>query len=255
MTHDLSRRGFLGLGAAAAGGLLRPLPQAKKPLVVVWSEGTAPKEVYPDDINTAIADGLTQALPKWEVRKAGLGDPAQGLPDEILSRTLVLVWWGHIKHGEVKDELVDKIVKRVKDGAMGFISLHSSHFAKPNLKLMNDACSWGAYVNDATTLKVIVKDAKHPIAAGLPKEFTFDHSERYSEPYKVPAPQSVVFEGDHALKDGKLDHSRVGLCWQVGKGRFFYFQGGHESSPVFLDANVRKIMANAVNWCSPRKVS
>ena len=258
MKDSLSRRGFLGLGAAAGGFLIgRPpaaVAQARKPLVVVWSEGSAPKNVYPNDINAVIVEGLAKALPRWEVLKAGIGDPAQGLPDDVLARTWVLVWWGHVKHNDVKDDLVDKVCKRVKDDGMGFISLHSSHFAKPNKKLMNDACTWGAYVDDSRTLKVTVKEPKHPIAAGLPKEFTFDHAERYSEPYKVPAPQTVVFEGDHTLRDGKIDHSRVGLCWQIGKGKFFYFQAGHETSPVFFDDNVRKIMANAVNWCSPRKV-
>jgi trehalose utilization protein len=265
MSHDASRREILGLGAAAAGGVLLgraaaaapaapALPSGKKPLVVVWSEGTAPKNVYPDDINGMIVEGLKKDLPKWEVFKANLGDPDQGLPDAILSKAWVLVWWGHQKHGDVKDELVDRVCKRVKEEGMGFISLHSSHFAKPNKKLMNDECSWKEYVCDVTKLKVQTKLPKHPIAAGLPKEFEFVHEERYTEPYKVPESQEVVFEGDHVKKNGQLDHSRVGMCWTIGKGKFFYFQGGHESSPVYGDPFVQKIMANAVTWCSPKKV-
>ena len=37
--------------------------------VVVWSEGTAPKEVYPKDINGAIAEGLcaSEQLKEWDV--------------------------------------------------------------------------------------------------------------------------------------------------------------------------------------------
>lgn len=222
-----------------------------RPCVVVWSEGTAPKEVYPNDINGAIAEGLKE-LKGWEVVVANLSDPNQGLPDELLNRADVLIWWGHQRHDQVKDPLVSKIVKRVKEDGMGFISLHSSHFAKPNKALMGTACSWGAYVGDSTTLKVTVKDPGHPIAKGV-KEFTIVHNERYSDPYAVPTPQSVVFEGIATLKDGKVDPSQQGFTWQIGKGKMFYFQPGHETNPVFYDANVGRIMINAVQWAAPEK--
>ena len=219
--------------------------------VVVWSEGTAPKDVYPDDINGAIAEGLA-GLEGWEVVKTSINDPDQGLPDKLLQRCDVLIWWGHTKHGQVHDDLVAKIVKRVKDEGMGFISLHSAHFAKPNRALMGTACTWGAYLGDSTTLRLTVKESNHPIAAGL-KEFVIPHHERYSEPYAVPEPQAVVFEGVHSLRDGGQDPSRVGLCWQIGKGKFFYFQAGHETNPIFKDENVRKIMINAVKWAAASK--
>ncbi|MCX5685817.1 MAG: ThuA domain-containing protein, partial [Planctomycetota bacterium] len=149
---EISRRTLLGLGAVAAGGLVlaktvegaakaakgaaKAAPAGGTRTVVVWSEGTAPKNVYPDDINGAIADGLKKSLTGWDVVKASLDDPDQGLPDALLAKCDVLIWWGHKKHGQVKDELVDKIVKRVKEEGMGFIGLHSTHFAKPNKKLM-----------------------------------------------------------------------------------------------------------------------
>lgn len=240
----------LPLGGVLLSGLGWPAAwAAEKKTVVVWSEGTAPKTVYPDDINGAIAAGLT-GLEGWEVVKASINDPDQGLPDALLNRCDVLIWWGHQRHGQVRDELVAKIVKRVKEDGMGFISLHSSHFAKPNKALMGSPCTWGAYVGDSTTLKVTVKDPNHPIAAGI-KDFVVTHHERYSEPYAVPEPQAVVFEGVHALRNGGEDPSRVGLCFQVGKGKFFYFQAGHETNPIFLDENVRKVMVNAVKWAAP----
>jgi trehalose utilization protein len=223
-----------------------------KRCVVVWSEGTAPKNVYPNDINGAIAEGLKD-LKGWEVVKANLSDPNQGLPDDLLKRTDVLIWWGHQKHDQVKNQLVDKIVKRVKEDGMGFISLHSSHFAKPNRKLMGTPCSWKAYVGDSTTLKVTVKDAQHPIAQGVKREFTLTHNERYSDPYAVPTPKSVVFEGVATLKGGGTDPSQQGLTWEVGKGKVFYFQPGHETNPVFFDPNIRQIMINAVKWAAPEK--
>jgi trehalose utilization protein len=240
---------------------------AAKPRVVVWSEGTAPKNVFPNDINGAVAEGLA-CLDGWEVVRASIDEPDQGLSDERLNGCDVLIWWGHKKHGQVKDELVEKIVRRVKDEGMGFIALHSTHFAKPNIALMSlsatrkelldkvspkgRVAAWGTYKGDSVTLKITVTSPSHPIAKGV-TEFTVAHSERYSDPYAVPKPLAVVFEGDATLKDGSIDHSQVGLCWKIGKGKMFYFQAGHETNPVFFDANVRKIMANAVLWAAPAK--
>jgi trehalose utilization protein len=272
MSREFSRRELLWPGAAVAAGLVlgaglnaggAEKPKAKKGkgkgkakananrCVVVWSEGTAPKEVYPNDINGAVAEGL-QKMRNWEVVVANLSDPDQGLPDKLLNRADVLIWWGHKKHGDVKDELVDKIVKRVKEDGMGFIALHSSHFAKPNKKLMGTPCTWKAYVTDSTTLRITVKSPDHPIARGV-KDFTIQHEERYSDPYAVPTPQAVVFEGVATLKDGKTDPSQQGLTWEIGKGKVFYFQAGHETNPVFFDGNVRRIMSNAVRWAAPRR--
>jgi len=85
----------------------------------------------------------TVRLPKAQRLTCGLGDnqfrsvrPDQGVSDELLKKTDVLMWWGHKKHKEVTDELVNKIDRRVREEGMGFISLHSSHFAKPYKKLM-----------------------------------------------------------------------------------------------------------------------
>ncbi len=237
------------MGVIAARSNAQNPPAAAKRCVVVWSEGTADKDIYPKDINGAIAEGLA-SLEGWEVVTAGINDTDQGLPDSLLNRADVLIWWGHKKHDEVKNALVRKIVKRVKEDGMGFISLHSSHFAKPNKALMGTACSWGAYEGDSTILKVTVKDPDHPITKGV-TDFTVAHSERYSEPYAVPEPQAVPLEGTHTLKNGGEDPSRIGLCWQTGKGRFFYFQAGHETNPIFYDKNVQTIMRNAVEWAAP----
>jgi trehalose utilization protein len=223
-----------------------------KRVVVVWSEGTAPKRIYPNDINGAVADGLKKSLKGWEVVTANINQPDQGLPDELLNRADVLIWWGHKKHGNVQDELVQKIVKRVKEDGMGFIGLHSTHFAKANKALMGTPCSWGDYKGDSTTLKISVKDSNHPIAKGV-KDFTIVHNERYNEPYAVSEPADVVFDGLYTLRNGGTSPSRIGLTWQVGKGKFFYFQAGHETNPVFFDENVQKIMANAVEWAAPAK--
>src|SRR2546423_6483608 len=151
----IPRRSALAVGAGAVAGVVlgpslsmdlfgaatNPSSDSSsnkgKRRVVVWSEGTAnvdpsSKAVYPKDVNFAIAEGLKPLEAEgWEVVMANINDPDQGVSDERLGATDVLIWWGHKRHGDVKDELVDKIVARVRDGKMGFIGTHSCHFAKP----------------------------------------------------------------------------------------------------------------------------
>jgi len=238
--------------AAMMAGVALCAGAAPKKTVVVWSEGTAPKNVYPSDINTAIADGLraSDELKNWDVVTANLSDPEQGLPDDLLNKTDVLVWWGHKKHRDVKDALVDKIEKRVKDAGMGFIALHSAHFAKPNKRLMGTPCTFAAYVGDNKETVVKVAQFDHPIAKGAAQTFTIENVERYSDPYAVPPTAEKPFGGTHVHKDGTTEESVQGYCWTVGKARYFYFQSGHETNPVFFHPEVRKIMANAVIWAA-----
>jgi hypothetical protein len=130
MNPGIDRRTLLtaaiGLsGAALLGGEAAAGNKPNKKRVVCWSEGTAPKSVYPNDINTAIAEGL-KPLKGWEVTTASLNDSEQGLPDSLLNEISCLVWWGHMRHDDVKDELVAKIVHRVKEEGMGFIGTHSA---------------------------------------------------------------------------------------------------------------------------------
>ena len=225
---------------------------AEKKTVVVWSEGTAPKNVYPNDINGAIAEGLraSDKLKDWDVVVANLADPDQGVSDALLARADVMIWWGHKKHGDVKDALVDKIEKRVKEDGMGFIALHSAHFAKPNKRLMGTPCTFAAYKSDIKDTVVKVAMPGHPIAQGVAAEFTVANDERYTDPYAVPPTDQVPFIGDQHVKDGSVDTAKMGFCWDVGKARYFYLQLGHETNPIYFHPEIRKIMANAVLWAA-----
>jgi len=249
------------LGAfAVAAVLLAPgwtgAAQAKRK-VVVWSEGSAnvdkgSKEVYPKDINTAIAEGLKPLQAQgWEIVVAGLGDADQGISDSLLNSTDVLIWWGHKRHGEVKDELVNKIDARVRAGKMGFISTHSSHFAKPYKKLMGTPCTWGEYVADGTSVEVIVKEPNHPICKGV-KNFKLPKIERYGEPFAVPTPEAVPLDGIYTKPNGQTAPGRMGLCWTVGQGKVFYFTPGHETYDDYYRPEVRQIFVNAVQWAAPK---
>jgi trehalose utilization protein len=41
---------------------------------------------------------------------------------------------------------------------------------------------------------------------------------------------------------------RSGCCFRRGRGRVFYFSPGHETYPVYRQAEVRRVIANAVAW-------
>ncbi len=238
---------------AAAGMVLSADAFAATRRVVVWSEGTAPKNVYPKDINGAVGEALKPLTDKgWEIVLASIDQPDQGISEDLLNKTDVLVWWGHQRHDQVSDALVARIVKRVKEDGMGFISLHSSHFAKPNKALMGTACTWGAYVVDAN-VTITVKDPNHPICKGVAKSFDLGLTERYSEPYAVPTPQAVPLECTYTLKDGRKQTARQGLCWTIGKGKMFYFQTGHETCTHYFEPNVKQILLNSVEWAAPQK--
>jgi trehalose utilization protein len=264
VTHQpITRRTALRLGATVAAGILAQadlLAADKKRRVVVWSEGSVnedPKsesaKVYPNDVNTAIAEGLKPLESKgWEIVKASLNDPDQGLSDEQLGATDVLMWWGHKKHGMVKDELVEKIATRVNDGKMGFIGTHSAHFSKPLKRLLGTACSWREYVLDGTTVDITAKAATHPICKGV-EPFTIP-IERYGEPFKVPEPEAVPLVGLYHKPDGTTESARMGLCWTIGKGKVFYFTPGHETYPDYFRPQVRTIFINAVQWAAPTTI-
>jgi len=84
----------------------------------------------------------------------------------------------------------------------------------------------------------------HPIAAGIPKEFTLPQTEMYGEPFHVPAPDAVIFE--ERWEDGKW--FRAGALWSLGKGKVFYFRPGHENFSVYLQPEPLEIIANAARW-------
>src|SRR5262245_51054957 len=114
--------------------------------VTAWNEFRHEKSnklvqsIYPKGIHTTLAQALKKALgPEVSVRTATLDEPQHGLTDEVLANTDVLTWWGHAAHGEVKDEIVERVHRRVLEG-MGIVVLHSGHYSKIFKKLMGTGC-------------------------------------------------------------------------------------------------------------------
>ncbi|MBI1748444.1 MAG: ThuA domain-containing protein [Acidobacteria bacterium] len=151
---------------------LSPISLAKQKAdirVLAWSEGTADKAIYPNDINSALAEHLGK-IKGLSVKTANFSDPDHGLTQRALDQTDVLFWWGHRHHNKVDQKVVDRVVKRVKEGGMGLVALHSSHFSRPFKALLNTTGTLTSK-DEGTAEHIQVVTPGHPIAKGI-KDFT-----------------------------------------------------------------------------------
>lgn len=218
--------------------------------VTIWNEfrheKTDPeaKAIYPNGLHATVKEFLDKN-DDMEVRLAALDDPDQGLPDEVLNNTDVLMWWGHCAHHEVSDELVAKIKDRVYKDGMGFIGMHSAHHSKPFKSILGTTGNlcWG------DNMKEVVWNLfpSHDIAQGIPAGFELEEDELYGEPFFIPQPDDLVFGS--WFETGNI--FRSGVCYYREKGRIFYFQPGHETCRSFYNPYVQKILTNAVRWAKP----
>lgn len=204
------------------------------------------REIYPHGIHGAIKEAL-DLDGDFEVRCAWLDqDSEHGLSEEVLNNTDVLFWWGHCAHGEVKNEVVDRIQARVLAG-MGLVVLHSGHKSKIFMRMMGTTCDLKWRVADEKE-RVWRVESAHPIAAGVPDNFLVPNTEMYGERFDIPTPKDTVFiswyEGGEVF--------RSGVTFERGLGRIFYFAPGHETYPIYYDENIRKVLCNAAKWCAPR---
>lgn len=67
-----------------------------------------------------------------------IDDPCQGLSPELLDAADVILWWGHRRHKEVETERVEEVVQRILAGRLAGIFLHSAHFSRPFMRLMDE---------------------------------------------------------------------------------------------------------------------
>ena len=217
--------------------------------VTVWNENRHEKtheevrKVYPNGIHAVLADALKAA--GFSVRTATLDEPEHGLTEQVLAETDVLTWWGHMAHGEVKDEIAARVAKRVWAG-MGFIVLHSGHMSKPFMRLMGTGCDL-KWREAGENERIWVVEPGHPIADGLPEHFDLPHEEMYGERFDIPAPDQLIFIS--WFKGG--DVFRSGCCWTRGAGKIFYFRPGHETFPTYYQKEIQQVIINAAKWAAP----
>jgi trehalose utilization protein len=104
--------------------------------VVVWDEQQPQqKQAYTNFLGNQIAAHL-QTIKGLSVKSVSLSDPEQGLTDSTLDNCDVLIWWGHVRHREIKPEKAKEIVRRIADGKLALIALHSAHWSEPFVQAM-----------------------------------------------------------------------------------------------------------------------
>ena len=279
---------------------LASLKAAEPVRVLIWDEQQPQqKQAYGDRfLGETIADHLKK-LPGLLVKNAKFDDPEQGLSDSALESADVLVIWSHRKNREQDDKRAEAVVRRVMEGKLSLVALHSAHWAKPFVRLMQERAKLDAmhelpeadrasarweYVNGAPYYKGVkdgdrltpwvqklegnrwrltlpqcvfpawradgkpshVRTLKpmHPIAAGLPETWDIPQTEMYGGAFHVPKPDEVIFREEW----DKGERFNSGCVWNIGKGRVFYFRPGHETYPIFKQAEPLRVVENAVRW-------
>lgn len=214
--------------------------------VTIWNEFRHEKtdkevqEMYPKGIHGQLAAFLGE---DFQVKTATLDEPEHGLTQDVLDNTDVLVWWGHIAHEEVKDEIVERVYQKVLQG-MGLIVLHSGHLSKIFQKLMGTSCDLKWRENEEHCRMWNVNPG-HPIMNGIGEYIELEKEETYGEHFDIPAPDELLliswYPGGEVF--------RSGCTYTRGNGKIFYFQPGHETYPSYYNEKVQQVIKNAVLWC------
>jgi trehalose utilization protein len=198
--------------------------------------------MYPEGIHGQLKSFLDE---EFTVRTATLDEPEHGLTEEVLNDTDVLVWWGHIAHNEVSDEVVNRVHERVLQG-MGLIVLHSGHMSKIFIKLMGTTCDLKWREADETC-RIWNINPSHPITDGIGEYIELEKEEMYGEHFDIPAPDELIFINWY--QGGEV--FRGGCTYKRGNGKIFYFQPGHETYPSYYNPKVQRVIKNAVKWATP----
>jgi trehalose utilization protein len=184
--------------------------------VTIYNEGVHEKkeaaiaEIYPEGIHGQLKKVLSD---EFDVTTYTL-ETVNEITTEVLNNTDVLLWWGHMAHSEVKDELVERVKNRVYNDGMGFLPIHSAHHSKPFRAILGTTgnLAWGR------DQKAIVWNLNptHPIAAGIPQHFEL-FEELYAEPFFIPKPDDLIFGTWY--EDGNI--FRGGCTLTRGLGKIF----------------------------------
>jgi trehalose utilization protein len=220
--------------------------------VTVWHEyrheKTKPEvaKIYPQGMHEAIASHLRKAE-GLAVGTATLDEPEHGLTQKVVDATDVMLWWGHGAHAEVKDEIVERVFKRIVLGGMGLVVLHSGHFSKIFKRLMGTSCDlkWREEKNEREILWVTRPG--HPIVQNIDDHFVIPQEEMYGEFFDIPEPECTFLISSF----GGGEVFRSGCTWTRGAGKIVYFRPGHESFPTYHNPTVLKVIENAVRWAAP----
>ena len=138
--------------------------------VTMWNEFVHERElpeiraVYPEGIHGCLRNFLEKEQ-DITVRCVTLDMPNQGITQELLDNTDVLIWWSHARQEDITDETV-RLVRNAVHSGMGLVALHSAHFSRIMRDLLGTTMTLHWRHGDREKLWCI--DPTHPIAQGVP---------------------------------------------------------------------------------------
>lgn len=221
----------------------------RKLRVTVWNEYVHERElpeiaaVYPEGIHGCLRNFLAKEA-DLEVTCVTLDLPEQGITEELLRNTDVLIWWSHARQDDINDETVRRVQEAVLSG-MGLIALHSAHYSRVMRALLGTTMTLHWRHGDREKLWCVCPT--HPIAKGVPACIDILQEEMYGECFDIPRPDDIIFIG--WFSGGEV--FRSGVTFTRGRGRIFYFQPGHEEAPIYEHPDIQRVIVNAVRWAAP----
>ncbi len=195
---------------ACVAVLTLPLPSAAEdkksdahPVrVVIWDEQQpAQRQAYPEFLGEYIAAYL-KGQPGISIRSVSIKDEAKGLDAAVLDHCDVLIWWGHVRNGEISVEEAQPIVDRIREGRLSLIALHSAHWATPFIMAMHERAKLDALATLTPEMR-----AKAKI------EFVGDIIRRPPARDAVLTPQARVVE--RSEETIRIDITRPNCCFPV----------------------------------------
>lgn len=191
------------------------------------------KSVYPEGIHAVLAEIL-----KGHTVRCITLDNIDELSQTLLAETDVLLWWGHVGHHLVPDELAAAVQQEVLRG-MGLIALHSAHHSKPFKLLMGTPCNL-SWRENGDWERVWVCNPAHPIANGLDRYFELGHEEVYAEPfYEFPSRTSWCLWAP--MKGERLFD--LGAVTAGAMEKYFTFSPVMKPIPPFMNPRFKRLYA------------
>lgn len=212
---------------------------------LVWSEGTERRDGLPEGVHVCVAGLLNGSGGGVEAQTAVLWDLEMGLSDTVLDRADTLFWYGRHRHAEVPDEVVARVLERVRQG-MGFVALGPGCGSRPCRALAGDA--EGAPAGEAGCPPIgdgpawLQPVGEHPLTHGVAPL-------HLSGPLLAPALPSEPADRRVVLAmevDGRT--FEAGTAWKHWNGRVFAFAPGVDLVAAIALEPVARLLANAARW-------
>lgn len=202
------------------------------------------KKYYPHGLHDTIKKYLKQNS-DWDIAITIQEQPSNGLNENLLNDTDVLVWWSDKWNSQILTDVSKKVVERVQQG-MGLVVLYGGCSSKPFKELMGTSCSHETS-SYKTTVKMFALDPTHQLCEGVDFPIEFSDSKTFGEPFDVPKPKTtpvILWSSNESIL-------RSLLMYKSGEGKIVYYYGGSAHSNAYLLSDNLKIIFNAIKWVEP----